>query len=47
MFITAFLSSILFDFEITLSFISAMLVVTIAIYLYYRNKVFEKYKLQG
>ena len=46
MFITAFLSSILFDFEITLSFISAMLVVTIAIYLYYRNKVFEKYKLE-
>lgn len=46
MFITAFLSYFFFDFNITLEFICAMVVVTIAIYFYYRDKIFEKYKIQ-
>ena len=46
MFITAIISAILFDFHITVSFISAMAVVTIGIYFFYRDKVFERFKVK-
>jgi solute carrier family 35 (UDP-sugar transporter), member A1/2/3 len=46
MFLTSLFSSILFEFKISLSFVCSLVIVTIAIYIYYRNKIFEKYKLQ-
>lgn len=45
MFITAMLSIIFFDFEFSIPFGCALIVVTIAIYHYYRSKIFEKYQL--
>ena len=45
MFITAVISSIFYDFKVSLSFVCALLVVTIAIYLFYRPKILEKYKI--
>ena len=45
MFITAILSIVLFDFEFTIPFCCALIVVTIAIYHYYRSKIFEKYNI--
>ena len=46
MFIAAILSNILFDFPVTFSFICGMIIVTIAIYLYYRSKILEKFHIQ-
>jgi UDP-galactose transporter len=45
MFISAVFSMIFFEFEFTISFACALIVVTIAIYHYYRTKIFEKYDL--
>jgi len=45
MVITAVLSIMFFDFECTLTFMCAVLVVTTAIYLYYRTKILEHYKI--
>ena len=42
---TSILSSMFFDFEITLSFICSVGVVSISVYLYYRQKAIEMYKI--
>ena len=45
MFISAILSIVLFEFEFTLQFMCALLIVSVAIYHYYREKILEKYKI--
>ena len=34
-----------YDFEFTMTFACAMVIVTVSIYHYYRSKILEKYKL--
>lgn len=43
MFLSAILSIIFFEFEFTLQFSSALLIITIAVYHYYREKILEKF----
>lgn len=46
MFISAVFSYFFFEFEFTLIFACALIVVTVSTYMYYRSKVFEKYSIQ-
>ena len=45
MFMTSILSSMFFEFEITLSFLCSVGVVSISVYLYYRQKAIEMYQI--
>jgi UDP-sugar transporter A1/2/3 len=45
MFVTSILSAMFFDFHIDLNFICATGIVTLAIYLYYRRKMVDEWRL--
>ena len=46
MFVSATLSIYLFDFQFTVQFFIALSIVTFSVYLYYRDKILEKFKLE-
>ena len=46
MFFTAVFSAFYSDFTFSLNFVAALIVVTIGIYFFYRNKILEKFKIE-